>query len=269
MTQTNKPLAVVTGASNGIGLELARQFAQNGFDLLIASRGKGLDEAQQTLQALGAQVECAAVDLATYEGVEQLYSAFRALNRPVDAIAINAGVGVGGSFVPGTEAETTLESELNLIQINVVSVVHLAKLFSRDMVAQGRGRMLLTSSISGTSPVPFEAVYGASKAFVRSFGNAIGNEMKGTGVSVTVLMPGPTETNFFHRAGEDDTQVGSGKKNDPALVAQQGFNALMAGQAEVYGGGPEVEQEGEGPNRTESEQEKAERHRQMSEPGSA
>jgi short-subunit dehydrogenase len=269
MSKMNKPLAVVTGASSGIGLELAKQFAQNGFDLLIASRGSGLNEARQTLQTLGAQVESIAVDLVTYEGVEQLYAKAQSLSRPVEAIAINAGIGVGGSFVPGTEAATTLESELNLIQLNVVSVVHLAKVFAKDLVAQGHGRMLLTSSISGTSPIPFEAVYGASKAFVRSFGNAIGNEMKGTGVHVTVLMPGPTETNFFHRAGEDDTQVGSGEKSDPVQVAQQGFEALMARQAEVYGGGPEVEQEGEGPNRTESEQQKAERHRKMSEPGSA
>lgn len=171
--------------------------------------------------------------------------------------------------MPGTEAATTLESELDLIQLNVMSVVHLAKLFAKDLVAQGRGRMLFTSSISGISPLPFEAVYGASKAFVRSFGNAIGNEMKGTGVTVTVLMPGPTETNFFHRAGEDDTQVGSSEKNDPVQVARQGFEALMAGRPEVYGGGPEVEEEGEGPNRTETEQQKAERHRKMSEPGTA
>ncbi|MBA1273025.1 SDR family NAD(P)-dependent oxidoreductase [Stutzerimonas azotifigens] len=269
MSDMSKPLAVVTGASSGIGLELAKQFAQNGFDLLIASRGSGLDETRQMLQALGAQVESIAVDLGTYDGVKKLYAKARSMNRPVEAIAINAGVGVGGSFVPGTEAATTLESELNLIQLNVVSVVHIAKMFAKDLVAQGHGRMLFTSSISGTSPVPFEAVYGASKAFVRSFGNAIGNEMKGTGVHVTVLMPGPTETNFFHRAGEDDTQVGSAEKNDPAQVARQGFEALMAGQPEVYGGGPEVKEEGEGANRTESEQQKAERHRQMSEPGSA
>ncbi len=167
-------------------------------------------------------------DLANYDGVETLYSKIKETNRPVDAIAINAGVGVGGEFV-----QTDLQEELNLIELNVASTVHLAKRIVKDMVARGQGRILFTSSIVSQMPSPFQAVYAASKAFVHSFSEAIRNELKDSGVTVTALMPGATETNFFHRAGLDDTKVGTEKKDDPAEVAKQGFEALMAGKDSV------------------------------------
>lgn len=223
-----RPLAVVTGASSGIGYELAKQFAQNGFDLLVTSTGSSINEAAVAFKELGAKVETVQADLATYDGVEKLYDKIKAIGQPVDAIAINAGVGVGGEFI-----KTDLQEELNLIELNIASTVHLAKRVVKDMVDRKKGRILFTSSIVSQMPSPFQAVYAASKAFVHSFSEAIRNELKDTGVTVTALMPGATETNFFHRAELDDTKVGSDKKDDPALVAKQGFEALMAGKDSV------------------------------------
>src|SRR3954471_15035540 len=222
--QSEVPFAVITGASRGSGYELARQFAEHGFDLLVTSETERIDEAAQRLRSLGAQVESVRADLATYEGVESLYERIRAAGRPIDAIAINAGVGVGGPFV-----ENDLDAELNLINLNVVSVVHLAKHVVQDMVARNEGRILFTSSIAAEGPAPYEAIYGASKAFVQSFAEALRDELRDTNITVTALQPGATETNFFHRAQMDHTKVANMKHSDPADVARQGFEALMAG----------------------------------------
>ena len=231
-TTKTRPLAVVTGASSGIGYELAKQFAQNGFDLLVVAEDPGIIEAAQAFERLGGRVESMQVDLARYEGVEKLHERIQYAGRPVAAIAINAGVGVGGDFA----RDTDLQEELNLISLNITSSVHLAKRVVKDMVERGEGRILFTSSIAATMPGPFEAVYAASKAFLLSFAESIRNELKDTGVTVTALLPGPTETNFFHRAGMDDTRVGTDKKDSPELVARQGFEALMAGTDKVVAG---------------------------------
>ncbi|HLL54165.1 MAG TPA: SDR family NAD(P)-dependent oxidoreductase [Myxococcaceae bacterium] len=233
-TRTPRPFAVVTGASSGIGFELAREFCENGFDVMIAAEDAGITEARRQMARYGTGVEVVRVDLAKHEGVEELYRRIQATGRPVDAIAINAGVGVGGDFA----RQTSLEDELNLIQLNVTSVVHLAKRVVKDMVARQSGRILITSSIASFLPSPFEAVYGASRAFVQSFGESLRAELMDVGVTVTTLLPGPTETNFFHRANMDDTKAGRKKKDDPAKVAKQGFEALMAGEAKVIAGSP-------------------------------
>lgn len=259
-----RPLAVVTGASNGIGYELAKQFAQNGFDLLVTATGPNINEAAQAFEALGAKVDTVQADLATYDGVETLYSQIQATGRPIDAIAINAGVGVGGEFA----RETDLKDELNLINLNVVSSVHLAKRVVKDMVDRGQGRILFSSSIAALMPGPFEAVYAASKAFIQSFAEAIRNELKDTGVTVTSLMPGPTDTNFFHRAEMDDTNAGSKKKDDPAEVAKQGFEALMAGKDAVIAGSLMTKIQGK-VSAVLPDTLNAELHRQLTEPGSA
>ena len=228
---TGRQLAVVTGASSGIGLELAKQFADNGFDLIIAAEDAGIQDAAQTLETHGAHVEAVQVDLAAHDGVHTLYERIQAAGRPVDAIALNAGVGVNGAFI-----DTDLDEEMNLINLNVVSVVHLAKHVIKDMAARGQGRVLFTASIASLSPGPFFAVYSASKAFVYSFAQSIRNELKDTGVSVTALLPGATDTNFFSRADMEDTKAGVSEKDDPAQVAKQGFDALMAGDDHVVGG---------------------------------
>jgi short-subunit dehydrogenase len=207
-------LAVVTGASSGIGYELAREFAEHGFDLVVAAEDGGIVEARQAFEGLGVKVESVQVDLARPEGVEKLWERVKALGRNVDAVAINAGVGVGGEF-KGTD----LDRELNIVDLNCRSVVHLAKRAVQQMTTQGHGRILITSSIASTMPGPFEAVYAASKAFDQSLAQALRHELKDSGITVTSLMPGATETNFFHRAGMDDTKVGTSKKDDAGEVA--------------------------------------------------
>lgn len=230
-TSSTRQFAVVTGASSGIGYELAKQFAQHGFDLMVVSEGERIQNAAQDLEGLGAQVEAVQADLASHDGVHQLISAIQEGGRAVDAIAINAGVGVSGRFI-----ETDLAEELNMVALNVTSTLHLAKYIVKDMAARGSGRILFTASIAGTMPTPYQAVYGATKAFVRSLSQSLREELKETGVTVTALMPGATETEFFHRAGADDTKLGASEKDDPAGVAKDGFEALMAGKDHVVAG---------------------------------
>src|SRR4051794_17190903 len=232
MSSTKRPFAVVTGASTGIGRELARQFAEHGFDLVIAAENAQLGEAAAALRPTGAEVTPVEVDLTRPEEVVRLYDAIRAVGRPVDAIALNAGIGAGGAFA----TDTDLDQELRIVDLNVRSTVHLSKLVLADMVARGEGRLLFTSSIAATMPGAFQAVYNASKSFVQSFALALRNELKDTGITVTSLMPGPTDTDFFERADMLDTKVGSGEKDDPADVARAGFDALMAGKERVVAG---------------------------------
>lgn len=227
-----KPLAVVTGGSSGIGFELARELAEHGYDLVVAADNPGkLGEAVQALRD-GARVQAVQADLSTYDGVERLVSELRRLGRPVDVLAANAGVGVGGDFA----RDTDLEAELRLVNLNVTSQVHLIKRVLKDMVERDRGQILITSSVAGVLPGPREAVYAASKAFLRSFGHALREELKDTGVGVTVLMPGPTDTEFFERAGLGDTKAGQGKKDDPRMVARQAYEALEHDRAQVVAG---------------------------------
>lgn len=236
-----RSFAVVTGASSGIGYNLAKMFAENGFDLVIASAGERLEKAEAELEAMGADVMAVHADLSKYEGVQELWTAVEGSGRKLDAIAINAGVGVGGKF-----AETDLDAEINLVRLNVEGTVHLAKYAVQKMVQQGEGRILITSSIAGEMVAPREAVYAASKAFDLSFAKSLRAELEGSGVTVTALQPGPTDTDFFHRAGMDNTKVGSeGKKeNDPYEVARQGFEALMKGEKHVYAGNWKLKVEG-------------------------
>jgi uncharacterized protein len=263
-TPETRPFAVVTGASSGIGYELTRQFVQHGYDVLAAAEDAGIDAAAADLSREGeGSVRAVRVDLATYEGVEALYAAISSTGRPVDALALNAGRGIGGDFARGTD----LRDELNVIALNVTSTVHLAKRVVPDMVANGSGKVLFTSSIAATMPGAFQAVYNASKSFVQSFALALRNEIKDTGVTVTSLMPGPTETEFFDRADMLDTRVGTSDKDDPAVVAKQGFEALMKGKERVVGGGAKTKVMAAAAKVTPDAM-KAEQHRKMAEPGS-
>ena len=229
--EARRPLALVTGASSGIGFELAKVFAKNGFDLIIAAEDREIVSAARTLKELGGMVEPLQVDLARAEGVDTLCGHLEIFGRPLDVAAINAGVGVSGEF-----AETDLERELNMIKLNVLYAVALTKFVVKDMVKRGQGRILITSSIAADAPGPYYTVYAATKAFLQSFAEGLRFELKDRGVTVTSLQPGPTDTNFFVRADMLDTKADEGPKDDPAIVAQDGFDALMAGKDHVVAG---------------------------------
>jgi uncharacterized protein len=258
----SRNLALVTGASSGIGRELAKQFAQNGFDLIVAAEDE-LEGAVTELQSLGATVDGVRVDLAAPEGVEELWRRVAETGRPLDAAALNAGVGAGGAFV-----DIDLEKQLNIVDLNCRSTVHLAHLVLRDMVARNRGRVLFTSSIASTMPGSFQAVYNASKSFDQSLALALRNELKDTEVTITSLMPGPTDTEFFERADMEDTKVGAGDKDDPEDVARLGFEALMDGKERVVAASANTKLQGRA-SRLLPDSAKAEMHRKMAEPGSA
>jgi uncharacterized protein len=264
-TPSTREFAVVTGASSGIGYELARQFAEHGYDLLITAEDAGIQDAADELRRDGRNdITAVRADLATYDGVEQVYEAIRNTGRPVDAIALNAGRGIGGDFV----RDTDLDEELNVIDVNVRSTVHLAKRVLPDLVERNAGRVLFTSSIASMMPGTYQAVYNASKSFVQSFAEALREELKDTDVTVTALMPGPTDTKFFERAEMLDTKVGASEKDDPAVVAKQGFEALMKDKEKVVAGSAKTRLQGAA-SKVMPDSAKAKMHRQMAEPGSA
>jgi short-subunit dehydrogenase len=225
----NKPFAIVTGASAGIGLELAAICATQGFDLLVAADRPEIHPAAERFRNLGAETTVVETDLATLQGVDRLWAA--AGNRPVDALLANAGHGLGRAFLDQDFADVR-----HVIDTNITGTVYLVQLAGRQMRARGQGRILLTGSIAGFIPGTFHAVYNATKAFVDSFSFALRAEVKDTGVTVTCLMPGATETDFFERAGMEDTRVGQGEKDDPADVARLGFDAMMSGEGDVVTG---------------------------------
>ncbi len=233
MTKDNTgKLAIVTGASSGIGCELAAQFAENGFDLIICSQGDRISQAAEDLRQLGTKVTEVQADLSTKEGGDTFMAAVRADGRAVSCAAINAGIGVDGPF-----AETDINEEVKLMNLNVIGTVCTAKHVIQDMIARGQGgKILFTSSVASLAPGPYMACYNASKAFVQSFSHALHLELKDKGISVTALMPDATDTEFFERAHMEDTKVAAGKKDDPALVAKRGYDALMDGKAQVFGG---------------------------------
>jgi uncharacterized protein len=257
-----RPFAVVTGASSGIGLELAALFAENGFDLLLCSEDSGLGAAAVRCRNAGAEVVTVQRDLRNRTAVEELYAAIIATGRPVDAAAVNAGIGRGGVFV-----ETPMEDLLSVVDLNVASTVQLTRLLLSDMAARNAGKLLLTSSIASTMPGTFQAVYNASKSFVQSLAEALAEELRDSDVTVTSLMPGATETNFFDRAELDDTKLGQAKKDDPADVAKQGFDALMAGKERVVAASLKTKVQ-EAVGKVLPDSVKAKQHRQMAEPGS-
>jgi short-subunit dehydrogenase len=229
MPETLKPLAVVTGASVGIGYELAKLCAQNGYDLLIAADQTAIHDAAKEFESLGASVDAVEADLATLEGVDRLYAAIN--GRPVDALLANAGHGLGHAFL-----DQDFTQVRHVIDTNITGTIYLIQKVGRDMRSRGEGRILITGSIAGFMPGTFQAVYNGTKAFIDSFSFALRNELKDSGVTVTCLMPGVTDTEFFERADMLDTKVGQSKKDDPADVAKVGFEAMMRGDGDVVSG---------------------------------
>jgi uncharacterized protein len=257
---TTRPFAVVTGASSGIGLELAREAASRGYDLLIAA-DEPLTSAEQSLRALGGQVETVQADLATREGVDALFAKIG--NRPVDALLANAGHGLGKGFLDQEFAEVQ-----HVINTNVTGTLDLIQRVGRQMRSRNAGKILITGSIAGFMPGTFQAVYNGTKAFIDSFAYALRNELKDTEVTVTCLMPGVTDTEFFARADLLDTKYGADEhKADPADVAKTGFDAMEKGEAGVVAGASNKLRQalsGIMPNVLLAEQ-----HRKLAEPGGA
>jgi short-subunit dehydrogenase len=258
----DRQFAIVTGASTGIGYELARICAREGFDLLIAADEVEIEKAAADLRnepAAGA-VEALHVDLATQEGIDQLHAATN--GRPIDVLMANAGRGLGHAFL-----DQDLARIRDVVDTNVIGTTSLLHKLGNDMRRRNRGRILVTGSIAGFTPGSFQAVYNASKAYLNSLSFALREELRDTEISVTCLMPGATETQFFKRADMLDTQVGSEEKDDPAMVARQGFDAMMKGESDVVTGLKNKIQSTVA-NVTPAET-LAKQHRKMAEPGSA
>ena len=254
--------AIITGASTGIGFELATLAAKNGYDILVVADEPLIDAAAQDFRQFGTEVRSIEADLSTVQGVDQLLAA--ADGRQVDLLCANAGRGLGHAFL-----DQRVEDWRKVVDTNVVGTAYLLQKVLTPMVARNDGKVLVTGSIAGYIPGAFQAVYNGTKAFVDSFVAAIQNEIKDAdGVTVTNLMPGPVDTEFFARGDMLDTSVGSDpKKSDPADVARDGWDALMAGKAQVVSGWK---------NKIESAVANitpnavlAERHRAMAEPGTA
>jgi uncharacterized protein len=224
-----RPFAIVTGASTGIGFELAKRCAKEGYDLLIAADEPAIEKAAASLRANGSKVEAVEADLATIEGVDKLYAA--AGGRPVDALLANAGRGLGHAFLDQDFAKAR-----RVVDTNVTGTIYLVHKVGNDMRRRNSGKILITGSIAGFTPGSFQAVYNGTKAFLNSFSFALREELKDTEVTVTCLMPGATETEFFRRAEMMDTAVGTDEKDDAANVANNGFDAMMKGEGDIVSG---------------------------------
>lgn len=259
-TSDIRPFALVTGASSGIGLQLAKLAAQNGYDLLIGA-DEPLDQAAGELRQLGADVTAVQADFAMREGVDKLLAAGG--SRGIDACFANAGHGLGGAFI-----DQDFNKLEHVIQTNITGTIYLLQRVARQMRERGKGRILITGSIAGFQPGSFQAVYNGTKAFIDSFSFALRNELKDSGVTVSCLMPGVTDTHFFARAQMLDTKVGQQPdKADPAEVAKVGFDAMMKGEGDVVAGWKNKMQVALShvmPSDTLAEQ-----HRKLAEPGTA
>jgi uncharacterized protein len=258
---TERKFAIVTGASTGIGFELATLAAQNGYDLLVVANEPLIEAAAQNFEQFGTNVQSIEAELSTIEGVDQLLDT--TTGRPVDLLCANAGAGHGHAFL-----DQTIDQIRHTIETNVTGTVYLLHKVLGDMVRRNDGKVLVTGSIAGYVPGAFNATYNATKAFIDNFTDAVRNELKDVdGVTLTTLMPGATDTEFFARADMLDTKVGASQKADPAKVAQDGWEALMAGKATIVSGWmnkAQVAASGIVPPAI-----LAEMHRKMAEPGTA
>jgi len=221
------PTALITGASSGIGLELARIFAREGYDLVLTARNGGRLE-QIAAELKPAVVRVIATDLSLPDAPFEIH---REVSK-VDVLVNNAGFGVFGKF-----AGTPLSEELGMMQVNMTALVALTKLYLPGMIAARNGKILNVASTAAFQPGPLMAIYYATKAFVLSFSEAAGNELEGTGVSVTALCPGPTASGFQDRGKMQNSGLVKGKKiMDARTVAEAGYRGLMAGKSIVIPG---------------------------------
>lgn len=253
--------AIVTGASTGIGFELAEIAAENGYDLLVVADESLIDAAARDFQQHSVEVTAIEADLATLEGVDKLLDA--AGGRRVDLLCANAGRGLGRGFLGQDVSDWR-----RVVDTNITGTVYLLQRVLRDMLSTGQGKVLITGSIAGFIPGTYQAVYNGTKAFIDSFADALRAELKDAkGITITTLMPGATETEFFERADMLDTKVGSQEKDDPAKVARDGWDALMKGEPHIVSGWKNKLQAAAA--HVTPAAVLAEQHRRMAEPGTA
>ena len=254
--------AIITGASTGIGFELASLAAKDGYDILVVANEALIEAAAADFRQFGTDVAALDADLSTADGVDALIAATK--GRQIDVLCANAGQGLGHAFLDQSVADWR-----NVIDTNIFGTLYLVQKVMPAMVARNDGKVLVTGSVAGYIPGAFQAVYNGSKAFIDSFTEALRNEIKDAdGVTLTTLMPGPVDTEFFDRAGMNDTDVGSDpKKSDPADVAKDGWTALMSGKASIFSGW-KTKLQGVLANVVPGAV-LAEQHRKMAEPGSA
>ena len=231
--ETDKQYVLITGATSGIGIELARLFAKDGYNLVIASRNEeALSQTAAELKQHNIEVITIVKDLFEKDWPFDLYNEVQAKGIQIDILVNNAGQGQYGEFV-----DTDIRRELDIIQLNVCSLVALTKLYVKDMVARGNGKILNLSSVASKTPGPLQSVYHATKAFVQSFTEAVREEVKDTGVTLTALLPGATQTDFFNKADMLEAKNIKGKTlDDPEKVAKDGYDALMKGDDKVISG---------------------------------
>ncbi|WP_235925731.1 SDR family NAD(P)-dependent oxidoreductase [Pontibacter burrus] len=234
MEGNKQKTVLITGASNGFGMEFAKLFAKDGYNLVLVARsverlrelGYSLQDEHQLQQVCIVQS-----DLSRREAPQEIYDQLKQQGVQVDVLVNNAGVGVHGFF-----HETELDRELDLIQLNITSLVHLTKLFLKDMVSRNEGKILNLASIVSFMPSPLMAVYAASKAFVLSFSEALQNEVKDKNITITALCPGASDTYFFKRADAENSRAANGPLSSPEDVAKDGYDALMKGETRVVSG---------------------------------
>jgi uncharacterized protein len=233
-TEHRNQYALITGATSGIGYELTKLFARDGYSLILVARNKQrLQEVTDEMkQQFGVEITPLAKDLTNPYAAEEIYDITKEMGINVNVLVNDAGQGEWGPFL-----ETDMERDLEIIQLNIASLVSLTKLFGRDMVKRNEGKILQLGSEAGATPVPLLSVYAATKAFVLSFSAALANELKDTNITVTVLLPGATDTDFFHKANMEDTITYREKElDDPENVARDGYEALQKGESKIISG---------------------------------
>ena len=252
---TDRKFVMITGSTSGLGFELAKLFANDGYDVAMSGSSENIFKSAKDIEELGVEAYPFQADASTYEGVEEFWKFVKSKNRKLDSAVLNVGMSIGGSFL-----DNDLQEELKLIDLNIKGTVHMAKRVVQDMVPNKEGDILIVSSVSATLPTPYETVYGPSKAFGFMFAEALREELKETGVNVTAMLPGATNTNFHHNAGMDSTYFGDEKnKNDKKLVAKQGYEALKQKLDHVVCGDEATKKEAE-ENKTTREDVKVARH---------
>ena len=225
--------ALLTGATSGIGYELAKLLATDGYNLVLVARNKKLLQqmTDQLKERFNVEITPLAKDLFKKKAPIEIYNKTKEMGISIDVLINDAGQGERGKFI-----EIPLERHLDIIQLNIASLVSLTKLFLDDMVQRNEGRILQLGSEAGKAPMPLLSVYAATKAFVVSFSESLSNELKDTGVTLTALQPGATATDFFNKADMQSSKILDSKLSDPAKVAKDGYQALMKGDDKIVSG---------------------------------